>query len=193
MTATGAVAAVLIVQHYFGGKVKNVTNSLEEIQRIITEFQVTIEERFAQITSTIVDVDASISGLQDVAASTQAAVYDNRELDGGNEFPSENEIDKKRKVYEIWEQIRGVIEKIASSDEIDGRTRAKYARKDRRSYYTLLESLSADGRISDYVSQFNRSAEIWYSCRRSSDIRDEMILEIEGLRDRLFAAFPDKV
>jgi hypothetical protein len=189
MTALGAITAVLIAHHYFGGKVRNVTNSLDEIQNKISGFQSVIDERFSQITSNIDDLNAALGGVQDTAARTQAAVYESREYDDSQGIEEGQAQGNKQAVALIWNEVANLIEKIASSENIDGRTRAKYGRIDRRSYYNLISSLNDDGRLLEQMEAFKRAAQIWYSCRRATDVSDEIKMEIQVLKDQLIAAF----
>ncbi|MBL4927286.1 hypothetical protein [Fuscibacter oryzae] len=55
--------------------------------------------------------------------------------------------DLKSKFSEAWEVVRSAIEDRAVDPSIDGRTRAKYLRIDRRQYRDLANALRADGNL----------------------------------------------
>ena len=64
-----------------------------------------------------------------------------------------------------WERIRDRLEAIAANSQIDGRTRAKYGRIDRRRYSDLVNALHNDGEIGADVNFYRDAVELWQKFR----------------------------
>jgi hypothetical protein len=69
------------------------------------------------------------------------------------------------KMHENWERIRDRLEAIAANSQIDGRTRARYGRIDRRRYGDLVNALDNDGRLGADAIFYRDAVELWQKFR----------------------------
>ena len=92
----------------------------------------------------------SVGDLQSVA--TPAEIADNANGD-------------RETLREAWEKIRDNLERIAADPAIDGRTRARYSRLDRRRYGDLLEALARDRRLNGHADKYREAVELWLRFR----------------------------
>ena len=181
LTAIGAVIAVLLAQKFFGNRVSSLKDGVEQTEKTIKEFEASFEEKIASIADTF---NETFSGIERSLATTQAAIYEGQRdsededehVDAGGE---EDQHDARGRVADYWHKIRDKLEEIASSPNIDGRTRAKYSRIDRRSYYDLVNALESDGHIVD-AHTANTATYLWYSCRRKEEVAEECAANMEG-------------
>ncbi|MBK4214888.1 hypothetical protein JJJ17_03000 [Paracoccus caeni] len=133
-----------------------VKKTASEVMRAISDWSVAREEE-KEIVSSISDQVVNI-------ANTQADELLDREA----EVPSDNEasiresndveVRTRDDLRDAWAEIQAAIEAISRQDTIDGRTRAKYARQDRRSYNTLIDLLEDDRNISREAAAAARDA-----------------------------------
>lgn len=173
-TAIGAIIAVLIAQKLFGNRITTLQDSVQETEKAIDVFKMSVEARLTEIEGLFNEVS---SGLQRSLADTQAAIHETQDAEDEPVEPGA-EVSTHDRVLESWHNIRDRFEMIASSPNIDGRTRAKYSRIDRRSYYDLLVALKADGYLPN-IDLANAATSLWYSCRRKEEIAAEAAAKME--------------
>lgn len=131
------------------GDVQEQAAAIRETRDSLRELGEVINAQLSSAIDGISVLKASVSDIQDAqgAAPQENATADSEEL--------------RRSIRENWGAIRKTIEGIASNPTIDGRTRAKYGRIDRRQYWALLEELHKDGRIDDDYELFSEANNIW--------------------------------
>ena len=182
-TAFGAVVAVLIAQKFFGDRVSGLQDAVGKTEESVEEFEQKFEQKLTTLSE---NLDRTFSSLQSSLAKTQAAVYENQSSDG--DAAEENGLEKNKgtrdRVIESWHKIRDRIEELASSPNVDGRTRAKYSRLDRRSYYDLASALAYDGFLPDLETAEN-AINLWYSCRRKDDVAENCAVQMEDYWDAI--------
>ena len=99
-------------------------------------------------------LDVQIGALERSLASVQNVLNDFIDDTKTEEIPKDPDVMvgedmaaaavKRNKMRDLWNDIRAYVEDIASAPQIDGRTRAKYSRIDRRNYGRLLDALKED-------------------------------------------------
>jgi hypothetical protein len=91
---------------------------------------------------------------------------------------------------ENWERIRDRLEAIATNSQIDGRTRAKYGRIDRRRYGDLVTALHNDAALGADTNVYRDAVELWQRFRtgRSTPSATE-VHTMQNLAERLTGTF----
>lgn len=166
ITVFGAAIGVIIGAKLFSGRVAKLEDAVEHSEKCV-------EEHLKKISDKISDLDlvvATISGgLQKLKSDIEEAADDGVEH---ARQPSEQRADVD--VREFWRAVRDKIEDAASNSEIDGRTRAKYGRVDRRSYYALIEKMEWDGWLEN-AGLYREAYQIWlkYKNGKKTVTRDD--------------------
>ena len=185
-TATGAIGAIVLAQHFFKSRITNLQGAIEKTELVVQQFQASMAEKLAAIDRDVGSLNQALSGVQTAVSQTQAAIHENSQIDD-EEAPvaQQGNASFKEKLSQTWHELIEHIEQVASSPNIDGRTRAKYARIDRRSYYDLFGSLSDDGRLNGLQPQADEAAQLWYANRRRNVVPSEDVDRMTQLRDQL--------
>jgi hypothetical protein len=90
------------------------------------------------------------------------------------------------KMHEYWERIRDRLEATAANPEIDGRTRARYGRMDRRRYGDLVNALDIDGKLGADAIFYRDAVDLWqkFRNRRATPSAGE-VQKMQDLAERL--------
>lgn len=176
-TGLGAVGAVILAQWLFKGKVADMKSAIAETTTAITQLKLHTENELERIRDSFSSVNGALAGIQETAAKTQAAIHDQEPPELQEQ--AQVEVAPKERLIEAWYRVRDHIEEIASSPNIDGRTRAKYGRMDRRSYYDLVGVLDHDGLLGNARNLIDEAIGHWYSCRRRQEVDQEAALLME--------------
>jgi len=162
LTGFGAVIAVLLGSRMFNGKVASIETALEATEALLTDHQQRVQHSLA-------DIEEKLAGLAANTAQLRADVSDQQAADVSAETssnePSKPAEQKFDDLKSEWLKIRDALEEKASNSQIDGRTAAKYARIDRRSYASLVSSMNRDGNLGNNGANFLEAANIWASYR----------------------------
>lgn len=138
-----------------------------------------VKERIEALTTTVEDrvskLDIQIASLERTLGTLQNIVNDIAEdLEAAEEVvvvqPNAEAKNRREQLRAKWNEIRDRVEDIASSPEIDGRTRAKYSRIDRRNYGKLLEALKDDGNLGENAERFLNAYRIWSRYRANRKV-----------------------
>lgn len=185
-TASGAVIAIILAQHFFKSRIADLKSAIKETESLVEQFRESMNEKLTAIDTDVSSLNEALAGVQASVAQTQAAIHESNQGDGeAVPIQPQGERSFKEELSGVWHDIIEHIEKIASAPSIDGRTRAKYARIDRRSYYDLFGSLSDDGRLQEFRRQADEAAQIWYANRRRNNVPAEDVGRLTFLRDVL--------
>jgi hypothetical protein len=149
LTVLAAVLAVFLGGKVFQSRVASLEEAIKKTEKIIEDHLTRVADKVASI--------------EEITNATARNVVSNRgedeeagediQVDASiHQFPENAEgpeIDLRTRFLEAWNSIRGALEDRASDTEIDGRTRAKYLRIDRRNYQRLVDALKNDGNLND--------------------------------------------
>lgn len=82
----------------------------------------------------------------------------------------------REQLRELWTEVRSKVEDMASSPQIDGKTKAKYARIDRRSYRRLLEAMREDGALGAEPQTYFDALDLWsrYRANRAEATQQDL-------------------
>ncbi|MCL4671664.1 MAG: hypothetical protein KJZ64_01735 [Sphingomonadaceae bacterium] len=163
-TALGAVIGIIIAGRFFSGKVKSLSEALDESRRLLTEHADAVRITLASITEEVNVLRDAVGSVGEQAARIESNVADAEALRQPEvEGP---EVAAWEQLRERWLEVRDLLEAEANSDELDGRRRAAYSRMDRRTYGSLIERMNKDGELSDEKAEkFQEALDIWLRYR----------------------------
>jgi hypothetical protein len=167
---------------------KKVSKSTSEMKSQIGDFSATIvglSEVLASASETIATLEERTSGLNEILS----AIQKNTALTQGQDSEDRQIIEQAavsapstqttghEKLKDYWSALRDKIEDIASNPSIDGRTRAGYARIDRRDYRELIAKLSDGGLLGEYSDKWIEAVNLWYTYRPNNQAIPEQSLD----------------
>lgn len=173
LTMIGAAIGVLLGWWLFSAKVKTLTDALDAARERLTRHEVDVDEKLTAINAkyqTLLEqsgrlpesfgvLNDQLAALIQSVTQVEGAVADQREqAEASEDYTSWHE------VRDSWARIRDRLDQVAADPKIDGRTRAKYARIDRRNYGWLIDSLESDGNLKK-VQKFNVALDLWHQHR----------------------------
>lgn len=181
LTITAAVFGVILGGLVFGGKVKNLETALEatekaidgHLQRVLQRLT-SYEEKFASLEAKLTTLEEQFSATSESLGQLRGSVGDLQ----SSASPEHNEAEEqgiefsREKIRDDWNAIRDLLENKAADPNIDGRTRAKYARIDRRSYNDLIDALEWDENLDD-AARYRQAVEIWHQYRNGRRAIDQ--------------------
>ncbi len=147
----------------------------------------TVDRKTAEMSDKLVEINALLSAVTQNQAIAQAKTDDLAEEEVRSlATPSGRAMDPnspiRTKLIGLWAKLRARLEEIASEPKIDGRTRAKFARIDRRDYVALLSALEAESLLGDKHAKWRRAVTLWYTYRPNNQILDDsQLAELEAL------------
>ena len=180
-TAVGAVTAIVIASIFFSGKVKTLKEALDEAQRLTDAHAAKTRETFAELGQHLEQLNAQSSGVASGVARIEADLVDlgDQEAERVEVTLPEASADlaqpaRREQLRSDWFGVRGELERRASAESIDGRTRASYARVDRRSYYDLVDKMEERGDLSKVDARLGREAfALWQRLKNGKTLIDE--------------------
>ena len=160
----GAVIGIFIAGRFFSGKVKSLSEALDESRRLLTEHSDAVRNTLASITEDVNVLRDAVGSVGEQAARIESNVADAEALRQPEvEGPG---VAAWEQLRERWLEIRDLLEAEANSDALDGRRRAAYSRMDRRTYGSLIERMNRDGELSDEkAEQFQEALDLWLRYR----------------------------
>lgn len=176
LTIIAAIAGVWLGAKLFEGKVKNLQEAIDASETRIRDY--------------VEKVDLTLGSAMEGIAQLRGDVGELRSP-GEEKAEKLGDLPAWEKLRDDWNAIRDELEKRAADPEIDGRTRAKYARIDRRKYYDLIDWLEWDENLGADASEFKTAHGIWQQYRSGRKIPDAATLQLmHGLRQRLARSAP---
>ena len=184
-TATGAVVGVFIASRFFSGKVKTLSEALSESKRLLDEHALYVNLTLTDITEKFNVLDTQFSSFTSGIGRIESSVGDLS--DKADESTDEALTADWDTIRGLWLDVRDELEKRASSDLIDGRTRAKYGRIDRRKYIELIDSMASDRKITDADAESFRSAfSTWRQYKNGRKVVEQKdVKKLRELKEKL--------
>ncbi|HEX3887475.1 MAG TPA: hypothetical protein VHW05_08255 [Phenylobacterium sp.] len=188
ITVVAAIVGVFLGWLLFSGRVKNLETALQASEESIQKHLHAVEHALTAHGATIND---QLLGFSQQLVNIGSAVADIPTSPPEHIAPEEQRAQDT--LRDDWIRIRDRLEAIASDPQVDGRTRAKYARLDRRRYIDLVNALEQDGKD---VAGFRSAVELWQRFRtgraipapadiaRMRELADRLALVAVGLVDR---------
>jgi hypothetical protein len=177
LTLLAAVGAVLLGSWLFSGRVKDLRGALDASDKLLTDHSASVRTALLNITERLTDLDAqftttleSLGQLRGNVSDLQSAEASRTETPGAGPAAAPEPPVTSEKLREDWAAIRDRLEQRAADPAIDGRSRAKYARIDRRRYLALIDAMAGDDALGNEAPNYREAARIWqkYRTGRSS-------------------------
>lgn len=179
VTVLGTLLAVGLGSFFFSGKVKSIEDAIERSEKVVEAHLATLTTTLGAIAEKTSQLDEMLAALSPKVAELSAGFADQEQeavqQDGLHEpavgpAPQEGENGDtfRSEVRTLWFGVRDRIERMASAAHIDGRTRAKYMRIDRRSYPELIAVMRTDGNLGAPAAEAaNQVFTAWARYRRA--------------------------
>ena len=177
IAAIGTIGAVGIGGLLFRGKVKDIESALSQIESGLLAHKQSVQELLAELTE---QTTASLQRLNDL----RVGMDEQRNEGPAEDTPQGEETSPREQLIAQWHRVRDRIEALAAGPDIDGRTRAMYARQDRRSYWQLLEVMQERGHLKGHKADFDAALEIWmrFKANRATPTEKD-IVSLRNLAD----------
>lgn len=164
LTVFAAVFGVLLGSWLFSGRVRDLKGALDESDKLLRQHKTSVEASLAEVTDSIGSLNEQIASTMQGLAQVRSDVSDI----ALSEQPEEEQpigAPSREKLKEDWNAVRDVIEATAAHPDIDGRTRAKYGRVDRRNYNELIDLMAHDNVVGENEENFRNAIKLWQSYR----------------------------
>jgi len=173
-SAFGTMLAAYIAVRLFSGKIKTIESAVSKVESLVDNhhllisakietFSGNVERQFTATIASLSNVSGELDGF--IESSDQSLERPGNVVDTLAKRESITQADNlNQRIDDVWTAARQRLDELAAA-EIDGRRRAKYARIDRRSYYTLIQSLAADDKLGNDEESFSAMAEIYHRFR----------------------------
>lgn len=161
ITITAALLGVVLGSVLFGGRVNTLERSLSRAEELLEKHRIAVTATLADIQQKLITLDeqaaANISTSNQILGNV-IELPESGQVDG----TTEEQRDQSAELRAKWNAVRDELESEAANLEIDGRTRAKYSRIDRRSYPDLIAAMKADGLLRGTADLYSRAVAIWH-------------------------------
>ncbi|SFU21032.1 hypothetical protein [Mesorhizobium sp. YR577] len=159
LTVFAAVVGVLIGWWFFRGEVNSLQKAVGDAKKIVENHKSEVESALANIRNGLENLDEQfVSALEGINQLRNGFVEAAEATNGAKE--TDNQTNTREELKNDWRAIQNQIEHIAASVS-DGRTRAKYARIDRRRFGDLIEALDRDGQLQNTAQDYVAALDIW--------------------------------
>jgi hypothetical protein len=174
LTMLAAIGAVLLGSWLFSGRVRDLKGGVEETERILRLHRDEVNSTLAELREGLGQVRGTVSDIQSAAPS---------------EAQNENEWEAWEALRDSWIEIRDELERLAADPTIDGRTRARYGRIDRRQYWKLIEALAGDKRLGGRRRDFEAANNLWQQYKNGRRVPDRAAVnQMQQLRNSIIPA-----
>lgn len=113
------------------------------------------------VSSQVTDLGVLIASVQEALANTQNTLLEGRPEEPVVSNGHRTDVSVHERIKIIWRGLQEVVERRASNPQINGNTRARYARMDRRSYLTLIETLLDEGKLAGSTEDWRAAYYLW--------------------------------
>lgn len=170
---------------------------LKDFHRAITDLQTAAESARTQaetirasmgtvreVSTQVGDLGVLIASVQEALANTQNTLLENRtEAGGENGFAHSAARDR---IKTIWRGLQEMVERMAARPKLNGNTRARYARVDRRGYLKLISAMLEDNNLLGNFDDWRAAYALSQSAQRAAAEPTAIDLErMEQLARRL--------
>lgn len=190
ITVAAAVVGVLLGSWLFGGRVRDLQTALDASKQMVGDHRQHVEQSINEIQAKLAELETLFASTSETLGQVRGSIGDLSASDCEPRADIEHN-NYRDSIRAGWERIRDTLETMAADPRIDGRTRAKYARIDRRNYHWLIESLDADGRLGGASDRFRESVDLWHRFRSGrTQPEREHAEQMANLQDSLTRLFP---
>ena len=148
----------------FGGRVRDLKSALDKSDELLRNHQSTVIKALESIKLKLQSIDelaiTTTAGISKIRGDI-GEIGDAQALANEPNAASKADLSNQASMKELWTAIRDKLEMAAAESSLDGRTRAKYARIDRRRYRDLVEAMAMDGALGANTAEYRQALEIW--------------------------------
>ena len=176
LTIFAAVFGVLLGSWLFGSRVK-------DLQSGVSASKVVLDAHRSEVENTLREIKGEMASLLETFGQVRGSLADQQSTNEEAPAPAVWE-----DIRAAWESVRDRIEQLAVRPDIDGRTRAKYARIDRRSYYNVINTMANDDSLPGDPGDFSQAYTLWMRYRNNRrEPAPGDLAELRNIRDRVTA------
>jgi len=168
-TIVAAIIGVLLGTWLFSGRVRTLREAVAATDDVLKTHRNGVEatlelirEQFeilnVQTSATLENLGNLSSKVEDIQSSEEATIA---AAVAQPIVPGQVPPPSREALRSDWEAIRNWLEAIAADPAVDGRTRARYSRMDRRSYLDLVTALENDGQLGDKGADMREALQLW--------------------------------
>lgn len=188
-TMVAAIVAIVAGGMFFDRKVRSLQEAIKSTERDLEKHISNLQTALAGVKDRVLEKVAEIEEIT-LATGERAANESGKDslvdqIDAVEEAGAAPQVpEPKVRLMAAWEDIRTKLEATVSDEAIDGRTRAKYLRIDRRSYRDLISAILRDGRLVPVEEQLFRAVALRNQFKRGRmEVSEANAEEMETLRD----------
>lgn len=163
-TLAAALFGVLFGWWLFSGRVSDLKSAIKESDNLIKQHRSDVQVALTGLGSSLSDLQLQFSTTLEALGQLRGSVSD-IQSSTLEEPANETQANRREQVRSDWNAIRDVLERTAAAPDVDGRTRAKYARIDRRKYWELVDALARDGALAKHEDAFRQAVALWMRYR----------------------------
>ncbi len=156
ITVLGAIGAVVFGSMLFAGRVTDLKSALDESGALVADHKERVEGLLSEIRKEFSVAMESLGQLRGEVGDLQ--------ISSAAEEPVA-QAEARARLKDDWNALRDELERIAANPAIDGRTRGRYSRIDRRRYIDLIDALGADHRLGANTEAYRSAVGIWHRYR----------------------------
>lgn len=199
MTLLSALVVAVVAPLFFHLLTQRGVRSFQDSVADLRNAAASAREQSAGIRTSLQDVYKNVgelsvllSSVQESVANTQNTLLEGRPNVGGDEDQFDGApTDVRGRILAAWRKLQEFVEQAAASPAVNGNTRAKYARIDRRGYMNLVAALISDRNLGGVLSQWQEAYFIRNAARRSNAIvPEEDAARMARIVDALIASEP---
>jgi hypothetical protein len=169
LTLCAAVLGILLGWGLLSNKVKDLKGAVDETDKILKEHRKSVEDVLKHVRSTLDELSSQLNSTTEGLGQLRGAVGDIQVATSPEELNEGHETTRET-LRVAWEAIRDHLEQIAADPSIDGRTRARYNRMDRRRYGELVDALGKDGLLAGKLDLYRDAVTIWQKYRNGKKL-----------------------
>ena len=162
-TFLAAVVGILLGWWLFSGRVRDLKSALDESDKLLKLHKTSVETALGGLKDSIGSLNDQVASTMQGLAQVRSDVSDIALIEEAP--PAVAGAPSRAQLKEDWNSVRDSIESIAANPSIDGRTRARYGRVDRRNYADLVDMLAHDHRLNANADLFREAVALWQSYR----------------------------
>lgn len=163
LTLLAAIGGVLLGATMFGGRVRDLKSAIAESQAAVNSHIANMDDTLKVVKEKAHNLDGLLGALSSQVGRIEANQAEAEQGLFDEDAADQNEIEDagaptREAIFALWHQARDRLEALANNPEIDGRTRAKYFRIDRRSYDPFISALQRDEILTEAAADAARAA-----------------------------------
>lgn len=190
LTILAAVLGVLLGAALFGNRVKTLGDALNASDKLLRSHKEVVEAQLTEMRLKLLGFDAAFATTSESLGQLRGSIGDLQSTSVAVVDADPADDASREQLRSDWEAIRDQLERLAANPQIDGRTRARYARIDRRRYGDLVNSLADDDRLGTHAGDYRAAIALWHQYRNGR--RKPVVGDVRRMQELRQALAPDQ-